>query len=183
MSKENTRKLKVNITYQNLLDFNDYYYENSKIIKSAILKDRLVMTVSPLMGGLTVIFLKEMIFCLAIILISIILLLVSLPIYLLYPRFSKKKYRKGIKKFYSESENKGVLCEHEYTIKEDALLEKTEVNQTIQTWNSIKKVVQYKEDTYVFISSEQAYLFPKASVIEGDYDLFVEELKSKISNS
>jgi len=99
-----------------------------------------------------------------------------LPFYFLYPRYHKRKYRKEIKKLYSEGENKGIYGEHEYTIEEDGLLENTAVNQTKQSWNSIEKIVQHGENTYVFINSIQVHIFPKDSVVDGNYDSFINEI-------
>ncbi|WP_028582053.1 YcxB family protein [Desulfogranum japonicum] len=155
--------LKVNIKPQDVYDFNDYFFENSDTIKKALFKNQLIMGASPLAGGIIVVF-----------------ILISLPFYFLYPGYHKRKYRKEIKKLYSEGKNKGIYGEHEYTIEEDGLLEKTAVNETKQNWNSIEKIVQDKENTYVFINSIQAHVFPKASVIEGNYESFVNEIKKKI---
>ncbi len=172
--------LKVDITPQDIYIFNDYYFENSETISKAVFKNQLVMGASPLVGGIFVAFINDMPLKPALIILAAVFVLISLPFYFLYPRYHKRKYRKEIKKLYSEGENKGIYGEHEYTIEEDGLLEKTAVNQTKQSWNSIEKIVQHEENTYVFINSIQAHIFPKASVVGGNYDSFINEIKMKI---
>ena len=171
--------LKVNIAPQDIYIFNDYYFENSETIKKAVFKNQLFVGASPLVGGIIVPFINDMPLKHALILLVAVFVLISLPFYFLYSRYNKRRYRKEIKKLYSEGENKGIYGEYEYTIEEDWLLVKTAVSQTKQSWNSIEKIVQYKENTYVFISSIQAYIFPKASVVDGNYDSFINEIKMK----
>lgn len=70
---------------------------------------------------------------------AITLLVVSLPLYLWYPKSFKKKYRQNIEKIYAEDGSKGLTGEHEITITNKGIIEKTKYNENKQSWESIEK--------------------------------------------
>jgi len=171
--------IKYRVTIEDLYQFNDYFLNTSSDLKKIIVTNQMIIGASPLIGGIIAIFLKDISFKPAVIILLGLFAVFAVPLYLLYPKHYKKKYREQIKKLYPEGENKSVLGEHEIIIEIDGFTEKTHYNQNKQSWEAIEKIVHVENALYIFISSLQAYIIPKNAIFEGNYDDFVNCLMEK----
>ena len=83
------------------------------------------------------------------------------------------------KKSFREGKNKGFLGIHELEIDDYGILEKSEYNESKIAWAGIERIGSTPDYTFIFIGANLAIPLPKARVIEGDYEAFVAELKSR----
>jgi hypothetical protein len=77
----------------------------------------------------------------------------------------------------------GILGEHEFTLKDDGLLETTSVNETLSKWVSISSVTKTKRYIYIRLGLS-FHLIPKNSFQnQAQFDEFWEDLNSKWQTS
>jgi hypothetical protein len=169
-------KIRYNLTMDDVIIFNEYFYEKSETIRKTIRKYRWKLAASPLIGVFALIYFKNIPFTPAIIISAIIVVILSIPIYFLYPNYFKKRGLKYTKNLYKEGANKAILGERELLIQNEGIIEKTQYSEIPQKWESVEKIASYKNQTFIFIGAAQAYIIPQHSILEGDYDAFVADL-------
>ena len=81
------------------------------------------------------------------------------------------------RRLYKEGTNKGVFGQHEIEIDDDGLVERTEVNETRQSWHGVERIAETDEHAFIYISSVMAHIIPKQSVTAGDPDTFIARAK------
>lgn len=170
------------INAEELFLFNQYLFDNSKTIQKAFTKNRSMISFSPILAAMILSLVNELSPLNALILAGIVAITISLPAYYVYPMLVRKNLRKRIVKMYSEGQNNGIIGEHELQIDADGLVEKTQLGEVRQEWDKIKDIVSLEGRTYIFISDINAYILPRQSVVSGDYDAFVAELKKHKAN-
>lgn len=82
-----------------------------------------------------------------------------------------------IRRLYKEGANKGVIGRHELEIDDDGLVERTEVNETRQSWRGVERIAETDEHAFIYISSMAAHVIPKHSMTVGDPDAFIDRAK------
>jgi|GEM_PF-3280361 len=164
------------INAEELFIFNQYLFDHSKTIQKAFTKNRSMLSFSPLLAAMILSIVNELSPLNFLMLVGAVAVTISLPAYYYYPLFVRKNLRKRIVKMYAEGQNNGIIGEHELQIDVDGLVEKTQIGEVRQEWDKIKNVVSHNNRTYIFISDINAYILPKDSTIQGDYDNFVAEV-------
>ena len=164
------------VNAEELFLFNQYLFDNSKTLQKAFTKNRSMICFSPMLAAMILSLVNELSPLNFLILAGIVAITISLPAYYVYPMFVRKNLRKRIVKMYAEGQNNGIIGEHELQIDTDGLVEKTPMGEVRQGWDMIKNIVSYNNRTYIFISDTNAYILPKDSTLQGDYDTFVAEL-------
>ncbi len=154
-------RIKFSNKKEDLLILNEYLCEHSATMKKIILKKRITMTISPLIGVMALVYFKNIPLDPAIFIFAFIGIILSLPIFLFYPRYYKWSSRRNMIKLYKAGQNKGVKEDHEISIEKDGIIDKTEYNETKQKWGSIESIVTLKGKTLILISSMQAYVVPQ----------------------
>jgi hypothetical protein len=165
------------INAEELFLFNQYLFDNSKTIQNAFTKNRSMVCFSPILAAMILSLVNELSPSNSLLLAGIVAITISLPAYFVYPMLVRKNLRKRIVKKYSEGQNNGIIGEHELQIDADGLVEKTQLGEIRQEWDKIKSVVSHNDRTYIFVSDINAYILPKNSVVQGNYDAFVDELQ------
>ena len=174
-------RIKFKNNTDDLLILNEYLCEHSRAMKKIILKNRIMMAISPLVGVMVLVYIKNIPMDPAIFIFAFMGIVLSLPLFFYYPRYFKRATRKNMIKLYGESQNKGVIRVHEISIEDDGIIEKTDYNETKLRWGSIENIVAFKGKTLIFIGAMQAHVVPEDSIIDGDYKTFVDELVSSYS--
>lgn len=82
-----------------------------------------------------------------------------------------------VRRLYKEGTNKGVFGQHEIEIDDEGLVERTEVNETRQSWQGVERVGETDEYAFIYISSVMAHVIPKRPGIDGDPDEFITRAK------
>ncbi len=174
----NDNYLKYTITIDDLIAFNMYHVKNSPTVRrnfyilqicvagtifvfflcQAILQRKL----SPLIGGF----------------------FGALFGYIFFTCFLTLTYSLGIKttttKMFKEGSAKGILGEHILELTDTEIIERTSVNELKTMISFLERVETTSEYAFIYISSLQAHLIPRSSIIEGNLDNFLQELNRKI---
>ena len=171
-------RIKFKNNTDDLLILNDYLCEHSTAMKKIILKNRIMMAISPLVGVMVLVYIKNIPMDPAIFIFAFMGIILSLPLFFYYPRYFKRSTRKNMIKLYGKNKNKGVMGVHEISIENDGLVAKTEYNETKLKWGSIENIVTFKGKTLIFTGAMQAHVVPEDAIIDGDYKAFTDELIS-----
>ena len=99
--------------------------------------------------------------------------------YYIFPRLSRRGVARLVKKSYAEGKNKGLLGEHRLVITDDGFASSTEVGEGKISWAGIERIVEIPGYTFVYGSALSAAVVPERRVLEGDYNLFIAELKRR----
>ena len=96
-----------------------------------------------------------------------------------FPSSMRKSLKKTIVKTYGEGENNNVLCEHTLEIIDDELRESNPTGQEAIKLSAINGIYTTEHYTFIYVTSLSAHVIPVSKVLEGDYQLFVQTLKTK----
>jgi hypothetical protein len=64
--------------------------------------------------------------------------------------------------------NDGTLGHHLIELRENHLLEATDVNETLHSWKSIQKIIEWRNYILIFVSPTNAHIIPKRYFGSGD---------------
>ncbi|MDH3973302.1 MAG: YcxB family protein [Deltaproteobacteria bacterium] len=171
----------MNIKYRNeltdLINFNEYQYKNSRQVKKQILKSNLWFSGGVFAGISYVSYLNNSIF------LALIGFLIAAICFTLYPFYVRWWQVRNLKNQQNSDFMKSVLCDHELRIEEDGLIEKTDFNETKSPWNSVGPIVLKDAYSFVYLNEIQAHVLPKASIVHGNHDDFINALKNKVSHA
>lgn len=95
------------------------------------------------------------------------------------PLFHRRKYVKKMVKTYQEEGHEHFFGVHSLTITDDGLTDQIENGLNHTTWDKIEHIETIRDYTFIFSGSAMAYSLPHNYIIEGDYNQFLETLKSK----
>lgn len=156
-----------------------YLSKINPAIKKSVRNGQIVWACGPITGALLLVLYNHIPFQKAILIVLFIGILASIPMYFLYPLYFKRCYLKNINRIYTSQEHKGVFGTHEMTLMDDSLIEKTEHNESKFSLKSLHKIITNNDKTYIFINPTSAYVIPKYSMINGNYDEFIKALKDQ----
>lgn len=81
----------------------------------------------------------------------------------------------GLKKY------PGILCEHELEIRDDGLVERTSVNESLHRWAGFQKVVSNNSYLYIYVTNVMIHLVPKRYFTsEHEAQSFQHEIEKRI---
>lgn len=81
----------------------------------------------------------------------------------------------GLKKF------PGILCEHELEIRDDGLIERTSVNESLHRWSGFHKVVSTRSYLYIYVTNVMIHVVPKGYFTsEHEAQSFQHEIEKRI---
>jgi len=82
-----------------------------------------------------------------------------------------------VRRLYNEGTNKGIFGQHELEINNDGLVERTEVNESRQSWQGVERIAETDTHAFIYVSSIMAHVIPKQSVTDGDPGAFIARAK------
>ena len=100
---------------------------------------------------------------------------------LMLPGFMLRSAKRNARKLYGEGTNKGWTGWHELEITDEGLVERTEASEQRTRWSAIERLGMTPDHMFVYVSALTAHVIPRASILEGNYESFVEGLKKKLS--
>jgi hypothetical protein len=171
------------ITYENTLDdvvkFHHYAIEHSPTLRRNNLINHLVWTFSPLVGGIAIPLVQRTPISTTVFIMVVIGGMISLPIFALYPRYARQYREKQIRKLYSEGDNKSLIGTHTISIEPTGIRVRTDVSESSTQWQSIERICMTDDTTYIFVGAVNAYVIPKHTVIEGNYEECIKEIQQQ----
>jgi hypothetical protein len=77
-----------------------------------------------------------------------------------------------------EGKLNGHLGEHTLEVRSDGLLERNAAGEHLSRWAEIENVYTTPQHTFFVTKTQLAYVLPKQSVLEGNYDQFIETARA-----
>ena len=170
-------KIEYELKLEDCLALGNYLINTSPIACKTIRKGQLWWAGGPLVGGILLSFFKEISPENALIILAVLGVAVSLPMFFLYPLYFKWRNIEFMKTQYTSDAIKGVIGVHEMTISEGSLNDKTEFNDSSMTWDSVNKIDSTADHTFILTGDVTAYVIPRKGVKNGNYDQFVGKVK------
>jgi YcxB-like protein len=166
------------IKYENTIDdlvaFQMYHCENSPYLKRQHLWFRWgTLGAALVIGALVWILMDSLDMALLFFLFGIIFIFV-------YPRSIRRSFKKQAKRMGSEGSNKGILGPHEIEVSDQGLTERTAYGEQHSSWEAIERVGSSDNHAFIYTGPLMAHVIPKASVTDGDFDEFVDELRKRV---
>ena len=174
-------KIEYEIKLEDCLALNDHLMKTSPLMLKAIRKGQLWWASGPIIGGVLLSLFKGIPPENALIILIALGAAFSVPMFYLYPLYFKSRNKNHMERQYKSDAIKGVIGVHEMTISRDFLNDKTEYSDGKVQWNSVRKVDSTPDHTFIMTGDITAYVIPKKGIISGDYDQFVEKLKTLVA--
>jgi len=86
--------------------------------------------------------------------------------------------RANLESMHREGKLSGHLGEHSLEISKDGLLECNAAGQHLSRWREIQTIYSTAEHTLFITRTSTGYILPKKSVIEGNYEQFIESARA-----
>ena len=82
--------------------------------------------------------------------------------------------------FLGANARSGVIGLHEFEIRDDGLFERTEANETLTKWPSIKSITRHSNFIYVEVGPSAFHIIPRSGFSTGaEFENCLEELKRR----
>lgn len=169
-------KIKYKIELEDCFVFSNYLIKTSPLILKTIRKGQMWWACGPLVGGLMFAMLRGYTPEKTLMVLSMLSVAMSLPMFLMYRRYFKFRNQKQIKKLYENDSYKGVIGTHEMTISDENLADKTEYSDSNIQWNSINKIATTADHTFIFTDDVSAYIIPHKKIKGSNASQFINKL-------
>lgn len=93
----------------------------------------------------------------------------------------KRRNRKLIHKMYHETDKNDFFNEVRAELLEDGISLASISTQSTTKWIGIERIDLLKDHTLVYLGPASAYVIPRSSVVEGDFEAFSTTLKSRFT--
>jgi hypothetical protein len=97
----------------------------------------------------------------------------------LAPGFIRRSVEDQMRKRYGAGSNEEVLGEHELELTESDLILKTQSGEQRTQLQAIESVVTEGGYTFIYLNALMAHVIPQQSVLDGNYEAFVERMKQR----
>ena len=97
----------------------------------------------------------------------------------IYPRIYRRNVKWLSSRIYAEGQNKALLCQHVSELRDNGLFDGTEFLERTVFWKGIERIESLPGHTFVYLSTMSAQVIPENSIVEGNYQEFVEELQRR----
>ncbi len=165
-----TEKITYNVSVEDIIAWNKHQWYSQKWFKWKLLGRRLVFASWPVLIALGVnTFVKSYMTSIGLLFAGIA---GSLCYLVLYPSFDEIN-RKFTMKQYKDDKISSVLGRHQLCIVDDGLRCTTDRSEGIVHWKGISKIETLPDRTYIFLGPNNAYVIARSSVIEGNYEEFI----------
>lgn len=161
------------MTQEDLIAFCDHFYSRSSTMRTQRRRLTLWLPVLYLLLAAGMWLVTESLFW------PIALVLMALLLGVLVPVRLKRLRRRQLLQMYREGENRGLFEPQTMCLEREGIVCKADSGTSMRRWASIDGVDTTSKATFVFLSPLMAHVISRTSVIAGDYDSFVAELKRR----
>ena len=165
--------LKYHITVDDLVAFNRYHCALSPAIRKMKFTT-IVLVAVLLIGGSFVMPLHENGSRLVVVASAVVFVVLFS---VLFSNLLPASLDRHARRLYKEGTNRGVLGEHELECDDRGLVERTEVNESRQSWQGVERIAETESHAFIYISAMMAHVIPKASVTSGDPGQFLTQAR------
>lgn len=176
-TKERHMKLIYTLQMEDLVAFNQYHFQHSPTFRR---NRRIIIgaSVIAVCGYVIYDYIQQQ--SLVSVISGVIAAAIAITILSL---LTKSPYKKGIRRLLREGRNTSILGRHELEVTETGITEHTEQISTTIAWKGIERIVSTDSHVFVYLSSTSACIIPRDSIIEGDYEMCLEELRHRMKSS
>jgi hypothetical protein len=166
-------RLRYGVIVEDLLAFSRYHYAHSKTIKRIQIRTVCILALCFMVGATLIARgLKSWIPLIFGALASVIAAIIF-PI-----RFRWATERNTIR-MYEEGQNRGVLGPQTIELRDDGFFKRNDTGESLTLWKGIERMEVTDRYLFVYISAVSAHVVPRYSITEGDFDIFVTELRNR----
>jgi hypothetical protein len=174
---EHAMEISYQVTQDDLIAFCDHFYRRSSTLRK---QNRLVSLWVPvlylLLGAGVWLATERLIWPIALAAFAVLY-------GVLVPARMKRLRRRQFLRMYREGENRALFEPQTMSIEREGLVLKAASGVSLRKWASIDGIDTTLKATFVFLSPLMAHVLSRTSVIEGDYDSFVNELKRRFESA
>lgn len=166
--------LKYTITIDDLIAFNMYHFENSPSMQREFHRSQ--------RGIPGVIFILSLFQAILESKIQVLIhgLVVALLFYVFFTYSYYSSIKRNAKRMLREGSGKGIIGEHILERTDTEIVERTNFNEMKNNIASLERIGASSEHAFIYISSIHAHVIPRSSIIEGDFEGFLQELNRKV---
>ncbi|MDA3903578.1 MAG: YcxB family protein [Desulfuromusa sp.] len=157
-------KIKYEVGLEDFFVFSNYLINASPLMLKTIRKGQMWWACGPLVGGLMFAMLRGYSPEKTLMVLSMLSVAMSLPMFFMYRRYFEYRNQKQIKTLYKNDSYKGVVGTHEMTISDESLTDKTEHSDSQIQWNLINKIATTADHTFIFTDDVTAYIIPHKKI-------------------
>lgn len=170
------------IELEDFFVFSDHLIKTSTVMSRAIRKGQMWWASGPIVGGLVLSIFKRYSSEDTLMILAILSVAISLPMFFLYPYYFRYQNKKQITKLHDKGSYEGVLGRHEMTITDEHLIDHSTNNLSKIQWSSIVGVETLAAHTFVYTGDVTAYIIPHNKLSEGNVAQFVSALNEVLKN-
>ena len=176
LKQESVMNIEYEINVDDWLALNRHLIKSSPLMIRAVRKGQAWWAMGPVVGGALLAAYKRVPLEKSGVILAAIFLILSVPMFFLYPIYFKFHSQRFIRKFYKSEKNKGAVGKHFFSVSDDALTDKTDYNNNTISWKSVDRIESTEDHTFIFTDELTAYIIPRHSILNGKYDEFVNKL-------
>jgi len=165
-----SEKITYTISVEDIVAWNRHYCYSQKWFRWKMAGGRLLFASWPILMALIAnIFIKSYITSVGLLFAGIAL---SLTCLIIYPSFDEINRKMTIKQ-YKDEKISPLIGRHQLCIVENGLKCTTDVSEELVYWKGISNIETLQDHTYIYLGRNKAYVIPRSSVAEGNYEKFV----------
>jgi len=88
--------------------------------------------------------------------------------------------KRTAQRIYREYPTKGLIGEHELSIDEAGVTERSEIGEQVTRWAGVDRIDTTPEHAFIFVGPAMAHVVPRATVVEGEFDSFITAAKAHV---
>ncbi len=168
-------KIKLEVTLDDLVAFNNFHLEHSPSNKRNKIIRYVLITVLMINALLAII--KGQVFT------TIVFILLAAFVIFFWQKVFKYFVSRQVKAMYKEGKNQGTIGCHDMTIGDDAIVQENDSGSYMTKWNYVEKVLKTERFILVYNSAVSAYIIPRRGFVDNItynefYDLIVHKKSS-----
>lgn len=179
-------KLVYSVSEADALAYASYFYEHSPVIQNQMKTGRVVLFIAVLLFAFITVLMTLGGNCVQLspLIKGLLYAAIVLGVAVVIVYFAHKKiYLWSSRKMLRSGKNKGIFGPQSMEITDTGLKLNRPGGESTTYWNGIERVETTEIAAYIYISSMAAYIVPRASVTEGNFDSFLAEIRKRVEGS
>ncbi len=100
-----------------------------------------------------------------------------------YPGIYRWSAKRNVLKLYGEGKNVGVLGEHILEVTNTEIIDKADSAESKSKISRMERIESTPDYVFIYMGAVIAHIIPRNSILEGDVDAFLEEVKKRFEQS
>jgi hypothetical protein len=87
--------------------------------------------------------------------------------------------KKNVIRLFGEGKNRGILGEHTVEATDTEFVDKTDSGEQRTRISDLERIETNSDYAFIYISAISAHIIPRNNLLEGDCDLFLQDIKKR----